>query len=177
MNHHWKKLRGIVSVKSQWLDIYCEEWQKPCLKKCEYWRVEKPDSLIVIPIYQSQVILAAPTYRPGVGRCTIDLPGGRFEEPGKQDIHVAVTRILGRELLLDQSNISKIKILDGRGTLINSSFTNQKLLLARADLMSISGIATNVRLHPVSEINTLLPEIECLQCSYALLYFQSIYLR
>jgi len=62
----------------------------------EYWRVERVDSVIVIPIQQDRIILPVPTYRPGIGEWTWDFPGGRC--PMNQSPEEVVEAILAREL-------------------------------------------------------------------------------
>lgn len=164
-----------MSLHSQWLSLFCEQWQKPGGDLCEYWRVEKPNSLIVIPLYKSQVLFPPPDYRPGAGECTLDLPGGRVDTGRGGDIVELATRILSRELGLDPRCISRIDPIDAKGTFVNSSFNNQKLLIARADLSGVDGVAEGVTFYPLTELPSLLNEIECLQCSYALLRFLQSY--
>lgn len=63
---------------------------------CEYWRVEKADSVIVLPIQAGNIVCVAPTFRPGIGRATLDLTGGRLTD-GKV-AHEIVPVLLQREL-------------------------------------------------------------------------------
>jgi hypothetical protein len=44
----------------------------------KYWRVEKADSAIILPIQNQQLILLPPTYHPGLGEKTLDFLGGRM---------------------------------------------------------------------------------------------------
>lgn len=177
MENEWTKRRTVMSLTSQWIELHCEEWQKPEGEVCEYWRVKKPDSLIVIPVYDLQLLLPAPSYRPGIGRCTLDFPGGRIDHTEKSDIKTSAQHILLRELNLDESSVARITPMDATGTIVNSSFNSQKLLLARADLFCIDDIAKGVRYHSLDDTDRLLRELECLQCSYALMRFRQIYTR
>ncbi|WP_228040136.1 hypothetical protein [Nodosilinea sp. LEGE 07088] len=41
----------------------------------EYWRVEKADSVIILPLQNQRLILPPHTYRPGMGKLTLDFQG------------------------------------------------------------------------------------------------------
>ena len=43
--------------------------------------MEKPDSMIVVTVHLGRLILPIPSYRPGVGRSTLDFAGGRLDGP------------------------------------------------------------------------------------------------
>ena len=71
----WKRLSESVRVTSQWVTLIGERWLCDKGKELEYWRVEKADSVIVLPIQAGHIVCVAPTFRPGIGRATLDLPG------------------------------------------------------------------------------------------------------
>lgn len=76
----WQVCNRILELRSQWLTLFSEHWQTGQGQQLEYWRVEKADSVIVLPVLNQQLILAPPMYRPGVQTQTLDFPGGRVSE-------------------------------------------------------------------------------------------------
>ena len=77
----WQLLSRMVEVRSPWLSMIGERLCDATGHEREYWRVEKPDSLLVITIQNGRLVLPACSYRPGVGRATLDFAGGRLEDP------------------------------------------------------------------------------------------------
>ncbi|MFZ0172926.1 MAG: hypothetical protein WAL04_14680, partial [Acidimicrobiales bacterium] len=73
----------MVEVRSPWLSLIGERLRDGSGQELEYWRVEKPDSLLVVTLHRGRLILPPPSYRPGVGRVTLDLAGGRLLDPGR----------------------------------------------------------------------------------------------
>lgn len=72
----WTLTNELVRVSSRWVTLVGERWICDKGKELEYWRVEKVDSVIVLPIHRGQLLTAKPTFRPGVCRHTLDFPGG-----------------------------------------------------------------------------------------------------
>ena len=77
----WLLLSQMVEVRSPWLSVIGERLRDATGREREYWRVEKPDSLLVITIQDGRLLLPARSYRPGVGRTTLDFAGGRLQDP------------------------------------------------------------------------------------------------
>jgi hypothetical protein len=77
----WQLLSQMVEVRSPWLSVIGERLRDATGREHEYWRVEKSDSLLVITIQDGRLLLPARSYRPGVGRTTLDFAGGRLQDP------------------------------------------------------------------------------------------------
>jgi hypothetical protein len=77
----WQVQDRFLELHSRWVTLIAEHWQDAQGQRLEYWRIEKADSVIVLPIQkdalaQPQILLPPASYRPGVGRVTLDFPGG-----------------------------------------------------------------------------------------------------
>lgn len=73
----WVFVKEVVRIVSQWATFFEEHWVKDKGQELEYWRVERPDSVIVLPIHKGYFLLPQPSFRPGVKHSTLDFPGGR----------------------------------------------------------------------------------------------------
>lgn len=80
----WQVYDRILELRTQWLTLIGEHWHTEQGQRLEYWRVEKADSVIVLPLLEQQLILARPTYRPGVQTQTLDFPGGGWPRINRQ---------------------------------------------------------------------------------------------
>lgn len=134
----------------------------------DYWRVEKADSVVVLPIQGNQLLLPVPFYRPGIGCETLDFPGGRCGQ--EQDPAGVAGAILERELGVEAGEIMDLQSINARGWAVNSSFSNQRLygFVARLTSRPVG------KLGGVYEINAagverLRAELQCLQCRMVLL--------
>jgi hypothetical protein len=121
----WRVCDRFLDIRSQWFTLIGEHLQDHQGKILEYWRIEKADSVIILPILANQLILPPPTYRPGLGEATFDFPGGRVSQGQNPD--AAVIAILVRELEVKAEEIVQVAPLNTRGWAVNSSFSNQKL--------------------------------------------------
>lgn len=163
----WKKVDEIVHIHSKWMDLYCETWDLGADEVCEYWRVEKADSVIVVSMYEDQFILPKPMFRPGVGRNTLDFPGGRVDDSSEKGLIESSKRILKKELSVREENIAEIRIIDGFGKIINSSFNNQRVFVVYARINELEN-RNDFILFRKEITDELLEELNCLQCYYAL---------
>lgn len=173
MSDKWKKNDEIIHIHSKWLDLYCETWDVGSGAICEYWRVEKADSVIVVSMYEEQFILPKPMFRPGVGRNTLDFPGGRVVDSSEKGLKERAKNILVNELNVNKDNISRIEVLDGVGKYINSSFNSQRVFVVYAEIKKISK-SDNFVSFKRENVDQLLKELSCLQCSYALMQFLNL---
>ncbi len=136
-----------------------------------YWRVEKADSVIVIPKQGQTLFLPPPTYRPGVQTCTWDFPGGR----ASPDVPLpdAARQILTRELGVLPHDLVDLKPINSEGWLIDSSFSNQRLYGFIADIEPQAVVpAENIgAVFQMSgqELTALFEHLTCLQCRALLL--------
>ena len=166
--------KSFVEICSPWLTLIGEHLQDDQGQIIDYWRVEKADSVIILTIQSEQLLLPIPTYRPGLGKKTLDFPGGRV--PSGQTPVGAVPKILQRELGIKEAAIINLTHLNTTGWAINSSFSNQKLygFVAQIDpTISIShellsGAYNTTKLG----ITNLLADLTCLQCRALLLEWQ-----
>ena len=167
----WQTQDKFVELRCQWLTVIGEHLQDETGKILEYWRVEKADSVVILPIQNRNLILPPPTYRPGVGEKTLDFPGGRVPQ-GEQAVNV-VPKILQRELGITPETITQLTPLNTQGWAINSSFSNQRLFGFVAELESSTKMAENFigDMYPITQdcIVSLLDSLICLQCRAVLL--------
>lgn len=172
----WKVRDRFLELHSRWMTLIGEHLQTSQGQELEYWRIEKADSVIVLPIQHSYLLLPSPSYRPGIGQFTLDFPGGRIAK-GQTPTEAAIAT-LQRELGIVATSITELIPLNTQGWAVNSSFSNQKLygfvaqlqenvVQESAALLSKAAIAT----YPVSStgVHQLLQEITCLQCRAVLL--------
>lgn len=175
----WQVCDLILELRSQWLTLFSENWQTGQGQQLEYWRVEKADSVIVLPLLNQQLILAPPMYRPGVQTQTLDFPGGRVSE-GQSPENAAIA-ILQRELRIEAQAVTSLTPLNQQGWAINSSFSNQYLYGFVAELYPHTQLDRNHigATYDVSRagIQSLLDVLQCLQCRAVLQewYWQQTY--
>ncbi|NJM66572.1 MAG: NUDIX hydrolase [Acaryochloris sp. RU_4_1] len=167
----WQVRDRILELRSQWLTLIGERLQTDQGQLLEYWRVEKADSVIVLPLLNQQLIFACPTYRPGMQTQTLDFPGGRVAE--EQSPSDAATATLKRELDIDAQALMSLTPLNQQGWAINSSFSNQCLYGFIAELHPQTHLDRNYigATYDVSRagIQSLLGVLHCLQCRAILL--------
>lgn len=166
----WIKKDTITHIKTKWVDIFCELWVDNENKLLEYWRVEKDDSLIVLVTNENDFLLPKRQYRVGANTETLDFSGGRFNSK-EQNIEKRAIEIASKELHIEENDLAFVKQLSSTSFIINSSFNNQKLYIC---LVHAKKSNQNIIRHPIDNSNTLLQDINCLQCNFALnLYLNS----
>ncbi|HEY9646447.1 MAG TPA: hypothetical protein V6C88_08770 [Chroococcidiopsis sp.] len=174
----WTIRDRFLELHSRWMTLIAEHLQDHQGNVLEYWRIEKADSVIVLPIQHLEVtmptnrriLLPMPSYRPGIGQATLDLPGGRLAE-GHNPQQSAIA-ILQRELGIETTSIDQLIPLNSTGWAVNSSFSNQKLYAFVAHLDSIPHLDQSTILsYPTTAtgIQQLLQDLTCLQCRAVLL--------
>jgi hypothetical protein len=167
----WKLVQPLLEIPSPWVTVIAEQLQDNQGRILEYWRVEKADSVVILTIQNQTLLLPRPMYRPGVGKTTLDFPGGRVlsEKSPLETVPI----ILEKELGIKRSDINKITALNSDGWAINSSFSNQKLygfvaeilpnILVDQDYLGATYPTT------ILGIEDLLKDLVCLQCRGILL--------
>jgi hypothetical protein len=88
----WQVQDRFLEMRSNWFTLIGEHLQDNQGQRLEYWRIERADSVIILPLHHQQLILPPPTYRPGLGQATLDFPGGRVS--ANQPPSAAVPAIL-----------------------------------------------------------------------------------
>jgi hypothetical protein len=134
----------------------------------DYWRVEKADSVIVLPIQGDRIVLPPALYRPGIGTETLDFPGGRcLASQSRPDV---ARQLLHRELGVESGAIAVLKPLNSRGWPVNSSFSNQKLYGFVADVQPgpVANLGSSYSTD-AKGIKHLLTDLTCLQCRMVLM--------
>jgi hypothetical protein len=169
--NEWRLLKEFVRTSSQWVSLIGEQWLCDKGKVLEYWRVEKVDSVIVLPVHRGVLLTAKSTFRPGVRRETLDFPGGRLPD-GKSPVDI-VPMLLERELGVSPADILNIRPLNSEKWDINSSFSNQGLWAFVANIASSwEPVESLIGLQASTDdtgINLMLEKLDCLQCRAVLL--------
>ncbi|MEY3305701.1 MAG: hypothetical protein RLZZ139_4074 [Cyanobacteriota bacterium] len=167
----WQVQDRFLEINSRWLTLVGEHLQDDRGEILEYWRIEKADSVIVIPIQGDRILLPQPSYRAGIGQITLDFSGGRVA--AGQNPQLAAIATLKRELGIEASAIVQLIPLNTEGWAINSSFSNQKLYGFVAHLEPKAELSPELVAvtYPLTSdgVQKLLEEITCLQCRAMLL--------
>lgn len=167
----WHCRDRFLSLHCRWFDLIGEHLQTPAGETLEYWRVEKVDSVVILPIYRQQFLLPPPIYRPGLGQATWDFPGGRV--PEGHTAAATATAILQRELGIPSHAVQQLVPINPTAWAINSAFSNQCLHGFVAHLKPTAAIngAAIAHIWPttVAGIQALLTDLTCLQCRALLL--------
>lgn len=127
----------------------------------EYYRVQRADSIIVIPIINGKLLLPQKYYRHGINEVTLDFPGGRLEKD--VSIEDCVKGIINREILVEDKSIKKIEVLNEDGWYVDSSFSSQKLygVITHIDVKNNNFL----RLVDIDvSLIGILEELQCMQC-------------
>lgn len=167
----WKVNKQFLKISSTWLTIFGERLTNHEGKNLDYWRVEKPDSVIALTLQKNRFVLPPKEYRPGISCETLDFPGGRI--PKKSTPEKAIRIVIRREMAIDDTDIVELMPLNKTGWHINSSFSNQHLFgyVAKIDENVKFNNGKGIQLIPttVDGIEHMLTEIKCLQCRVILL--------
>lgn len=162
----WKVLHTISETTSRWVKVIAEAVEDEQGEALEYWRVEKDDSIVVLPFYRGAIVLPKPFYRHGIGRDTWDLPGGRWDR--RADVKTAALSILVRELGIAETDVTGLSSMHGTPWPVNSSFSNQHLHGFVAEIAD-SAVFPKARgverfATDLSGMTALLDRLCCLQC-------------
>ena len=172
---HWKTLDRFLEMRSPWFTLIGEHLQNDCQQVIDYWRVEKADSVVVLTIQDGKLLFPMLNYRPGLGKPTLDFPGGRVGDG--QTAETAVPKILQKELGIKEDAIAHLTLLNPSGWPINSAFSNQQLygFVAEIEPTVLINPELLAATYPnTSEgIRTLLQDLTCLQCRALLFEWQS----
>ncbi len=164
----WRVLETLAVLKNKWVTVIGERFLDNYGNCLTYWRVDRPDSVIVIPVWNEKLLICSPSYRPGVDQQTFDFPGGRLH-PGKSPKETAY-EILERELKIERSSLEYMSPVNQQPWLVDSSFSSQKLHVFEAKLKDSCVHPSAVALeYPMREIGKILSKLVCLQCRCAFL--------
>ncbi len=173
-HHTWPVQDRFLEMRSHWLTLIGEHLLDTQGQSLEYWRIEKADSAIVLPIQTDRILLPFPSYRPGIGQVTLDFPGGRVAE-GQSPAQAAIAT-LQRELGIEATAIAQLTPLNQEGWPVNSSFSNQRLHGFVAQIKPEISLQTEyvAATYAIDRagIQQLLQELNCLQCRLVLFEWQ-----
>jgi hypothetical protein len=136
------------------------------------------DSVVALTLQKNQFVLPPQIYRPGVGKLTLDFPGGRVPEGASP--RSAAKDVILRELAIEASDILKITAINDKAWPINSSFSNQGLFAFEVKIDEAVTFDKNkgFSLYPATRagVINLLERLICLQCRAVLLewYIRSL---
>ena len=121
----------------------------------------------MITVQQDRLLLPVRMHRPGVGRTTLDLAGGRLED---RSLLTATTRdIVRREFGIEEAEpIASAELLNTVGWDVDSSSSSQRLYGIVASLhprVAVPGEHLGVS-YPATRIGgqDLLADLACVQC-------------
>lgn len=128
--------------------------------------MERASSVVVLPLQGPALLLPAGSWRPGVGRVTLDFPGGRLPE-GERPA-VAAAAAVARELAVPDSAIVSLQGLSPEeGWDVDSSFSSQRLhgFVARLHDDACPA-APGIERVPATAagVASLMQRLRCLQC-------------
>jgi hypothetical protein len=174
VGRYWKTLDRFVEIRSPWLTLIGEHLQDDQGQLLDYWRVERANTIVVLPILVDHLILPTPTYRPGVGEPTLDFPVGEY--PMVKAPVMSWQRRSNENSGVTSEAIAQITPLNSEGWVVNSSFSNQKLYGFVVNLQPTTTVPAERTgaTYPITleGIYTLLKELSCLQCRAVLMEWQ-----
>ena len=156
-----------MEMRNQWMALVGERWIDDEANQVDYWRVENPDSLIVIVIADGRILLPLQSFRPGVGRTTLDFCGGRLARP--EDLEGEAERIVCKELGLGPSDLfESFQRVNPVGWETNSSFESQRVFgvvgVLKSDLQVDSTLVGASFPCDEAGMAEVQERITCLQC-------------
>ncbi len=167
----YKVINLLARLSNKWISLVGERVQDENGELLDYWRVERADSVIVIPVINDTIILPKPVYRHGAGETTYDFPGGRIND--QETPLQAAFRILEKELSIKSCDVKDIHPINQNGWLVDSSFSNQNVFAFNADLQKSTILDRDlIRLQEPTNRQGVLKILEllvCIQCRHALL--------
>lgn len=163
----WRVLSKMVEVRSPWLSLFGERLEDQAGNQFEYWRVERTDSLLVITVHDGRLVLPTRSYRPGVGRATLDFAGGRLQSVDM--IPATAEEVVRREFNLDRGDLfASLEELNPIGWDVDSSSSNQRVFGVVGELRKQVSVAEHSigASYPATGpgARELLGDLVCVQC-------------
>lgn len=170
----WTRPSEFVRVASEWVPLVGERWLCDKGKGLEYRQVEREDSVILLPVQADHVLGGAPTFRPGVGRATLDFPSCGLPQGRTRDDIVPI--LLAWELAITANAITRIDPLNSKKSNINSFLSSQGLWAFVAEIeesfSSPEGLIGARAKTDSAGLAQLKGNLDRLQCRSALLEWQ-----
>ena len=168
----YKVLQPLARLNNKWVTLIGERVEDENGKLLDYWRVERPDSVIVIPIFNEKILLPRAYYRHGIGDLTHDFPGGRIDGNDTTSAQAA-GRVLERELKINKNDVQSLKPINIEGWILDSSFSNQRVYAFEAILQNEVALGKDLIFtwEPATSegVFKIMKLLHCLQCRHALL--------
>jgi hypothetical protein len=151
-------------LKTPWFRLIGEHLETDRGDILDYWRVERSDSVIILPLYRETWLLPPAIHRPGAGVATWDFPGGRAL--ADRSLVDSALAILERELQIPPDRVQDCWPLNTEGWWVNSSFSNQRLygFVAEIDENTELNPAAIGAMYAIRDSQMLLEKFTCLQC-------------
>ncbi|MFM1842331.1 MAG: hypothetical protein RLZZ490_1067 [Cyanobacteriota bacterium] len=169
----WTYIDCFAKLQTPWLTLIGEKWLDDQQTPLDYWRVQKADSLIIVPQQGDRLLLPKPMFRPGIGATTWDFPGGRLLDRAR--LLETLTQILQRELTIHPPAIIQTQAINTDGWMVNSSFSNQKLYGYWVEIdpdYVLPQTAIGATFQIPQDFPPLLQRLTCLQCRALFLEWQ-----
>ena len=166
----WTLEDRFLTLSTNWVTLVGEHYTDHRGERLEYYRAERADSVIVLPVHGDALLCPPRTFRPGIGEATLDFPGGRVPRGSLEE---AARRILLRELNLPSDMVLDLSLMNRLGWPLDSSFSDQRLFGALAPLRPdplSEGAGERHPLNPEGK-ERLLNELQCAQCRLVLLHY------
>ena len=174
----WTYMSEIARIQSPWITIVAEHFQNEKHVPIDYWRIERPDSVIVIVLHNEMLLFPKAQYRPGINETTLDFCGGRVPPGMEGDPVRAVPGIVERELGFhmkqEEENIKyEVTSLNTNcdGWPVDSSVSSQRLfgflvnIRDDVELDEKSLHERKVNVNNATDVSLLFSQdLKCLQC-------------
>jgi hypothetical protein len=109
----WKTLDRFVEICSPGFTLIGENLQDDDQQVHDYWRIENTDSVVILRIQGGKFLFPLLNYRPGLGKPTLDFPGGRVNAGPMSE--TAAREILEKELGVKEDAIAHLTLLNPSG--------------------------------------------------------------
>lgn len=156
-----KRLQRELIAKSKWAAFYKDRVESNGGYDLEYWCVERSDSVIVVTVQNGRFVLPDPQYRPGINEVTLDFVGGRRDDA---DPLSAAAQAVRREFGLDEELPITVTELLSKPLIVDSAFSSQRVYGYACEIPADAKIDAETY-----DAETLLSELQCLQCRAMLL--------
>lgn len=166
----WSLEDRFLALTTHWVALVGERYTDHRGQRLEYYRVERSDSVIVLPVHGDGLLTASPSFRPGIGETTLDFPGGRI---GERPLDEAAQNVLLKELNLPATMLQGLEPMTRHGWPVDSSFSDQRLFGMIAELRSeplpAEATCECFPLTPQGKADLLL-RMDCAQCRLVLFH-------
>lgn len=108
MDNYWKKVSETYLTQTPWLSLRKDGYKTDEVSASDYYIVERPDYVVIVPQTKDKKFLLVRQYRHGVQKNILNFPMGFIDQREKTE--QAATRELVEEIGVSEKNI-KIKFI------------------------------------------------------------------